>query len=527
MNQRHKADNGFFSSEISRRDFLKNSMKGAAVIGIPLVLSPSARNILRAGTGDDDSTLKNYYAHFGVDPSIIRKVMEAALDNGGDYCDLFFEHTMTNNIGLEDKQVNRAVASVEFGVGIRVIKGDSIGYSFTQEITPEAMKLAAKTAAAIADGGKKVAPADIVLHRTPDYYPVKTLWSDVTTTARIPILEKMNDLAFTADKRIIKVGCTLSDSESYILIATSEGRIVHDYRPMLRLVINCNAEQNGKKENNSRSYAVRNGIEAISEARIAKIVADTVESTTRQFTAIQPEGGEMPVVLAKGSSGILLHEAIGHGMEADFNRKNESIFSDKIGKKVAESFVTIVDDGTMKGTRGAINVDDEANDSQRTVLVENGILRSYMHDRISAKFYSVPPTGNGRRESFKHPPIPRMRNTYMTAGPHTREEILQSTKKGIIAEQFTNGQVNIGPGDFTFYVKSGYLIEDGKITRPIKDINIIGNGPDVLGKIVMVADDFEIDDSGWTCGKGWQSAPVSLGLPTVKVSSINVGGVKK
>lgn len=234
----------------------------------------------------------------------------------------------------------------------------------------------------------------------------------------------------------------------------------------------------------------------------------------------------MTVVLAKGSSGILLHEAIGHGMEADFNRKNESIFSDKIGKKVAESFVTIVDDGTMKATRGAINVDDEANDSQRTILVEDGILRSYMHDRISANYYKVKPTGNGRRESFKYPPIPRMRNTYMINGPHTCEEIIASVKKGVLAEQFTNGQVNIGPGDFTFYVKSGFLIEDGKISRPIKDINIIGNGPDVLGKIVMVANDFEIDDEGWTCGKG-QSVPVSLGLPTVKVSSINVGGVRK
>ncbi len=526
MKHTRSTHKGFFSSEISRRDFLKNSMKGAAVLGIPIILSPSARNVLLAGTGNEDASLKNYYNHFGVDSTIIRQVMETALDNGGDYCDLFFEHTTVNIIGLEDKQVNRAVATVELGVGIRVIKGDSTGYSFTQEITPEAMKLAAKTAAAIAEGGKKSTPVDVALHKIPDYYPVQTLWSDVTTNTRIPILEKMNDAAFTADSRIIKVGCTLADSESYILIATSEGRIVHDYRPMLRLGINCNAEQNGKKENFARSYSVRSGIEAITPERIAKIVSDTVESTMRQFEAIQPEGGEMPVVLAKGSSGILLHEAIGHGMEADFNRKNESIFSDKVGKKVAESFVTIVDDGTMKATRGTINVDDEANDSQRTVLVENGILRSYMHDHISANFYKVQPTGNGRRESFKYSPIPRMRNTYMTDGPHTREEIIKSTKKGIIAEQFTNGQVNIGPGDFTFYVKSGYLIEDGKITRPIKDINIIGNGPDVLGKIVMVANDFEIDDSGWTCGKG-QSAPVSLGMPTVKVSSINVGGVHK
>lgn len=248
-------------THISRRDFLKNSIRGAAVIGIPLILTPTARNILLAETGDEDATLKNYYEHFGVDPKIIKEVMETALDNGGDYCDLFFEHTKYHYIGLEDKQVNRAVASIEFGVGIRVLKGDSTGYSFTQEITPEAMKLAAKTAAAIAESGKKVAPVDIILHKTPNYYPAKTLWSDVPTNSKIPYLEKMNDLAFTADKRIIKVGCSLADSESYILIATSEGRIAYDYRPLLLLGMNCNAEQNGQKESNGHSYSVRSGAE--------------------------------------------------------------------------------------------------------------------------------------------------------------------------------------------------------------------------------------------------------------------------
>ena len=233
----------------------------------------------------------------------------------------------------------------------------------------------------------------------------------------------------------------------------------------------------------------------------------------------------MEVVLAPGSSGILLHEAIGHGMEADFNRKKISTFADKMGKPVAEPFVNIVDDGTLPHMRGSLNVDDEGNDTQMTMLVENGILSSYLHDRISSAYYNVKPTGNGRRQSFRFSPVPRMRNTYMLAGPHDPEEIIRSVKKGIYTEKFTNGQVSIGAGDFTFYVKNGYLIEDGKKTKPIKDVNIIGNGPEVLRCITMVGSDSKLGESGGTCGKDGQRVPVQMGLPTVKVSAITVGGV--
>jgi TldD protein len=235
----------------------------------------------------------------------------------------------------------------------------------------------------------------------------------------------------------------------------------------------------------------------------------------------------MPVVLAAGSSGILLHEAIGHGMEADFNRKNVSIFSDKIGKPVARPFVNIVDDATLANARGAINVDDEGNPAGVTHLVENGILSTYLHDSVSARHYGVRPTGNGRRESYQFAPIPRMRATYMLNGPHAKEEIVASVKKGVFCSNFTNGQVNIGAGDFTFYVKNGWLIEDGKLTRPVKDVNVIGNGPKVLERIDMVADDLVVDEGGWTCGKDGQGVPVSQGIPTVRVSSITVGGQRK
>jgi TldD protein len=238
----------------------------------------------------------------------------------------------------------------------------------------------------------------------------------------------------------------------------------------------------------------------------------------------KPTAGDMPVVLAAGASGILLHEAIGHGLEADFNRKGVSIYAAKMGKKVAPDFVTVVDDGTLPGERGALNVDDEGNIPERTVLIENGVLKSYMHDEISAAHYKVNPTGSGRRESFRHHPLPRMRATYMDPGPHDPAEIIANTKRGIFATSFSNGAVQIGAGDFTFYMKTGFLIEDGKLTRPIKDVNIIGNGPKALEQVDMVGTDLTIDEGGWTCGKDGQGVPVSQGQPTVRVKSLTVGG---
>jgi TldD protein len=342
---------------------------------------------------------------------------------------------------------------------------------------------------------------------------------------RIPLLENINDKVFQLDHRIQRVSIYLSDEESYVLIANSLGAYATDFRPMTSLYVSCTAEQDGRRESNGSDVSYRQGIEYYTPAILDFLATDAVRRTVELFDAVKPEAGEMPVVLAAGSSGILLHEAIGHGMEADFNRKGVSIFADKIDKPVAKDIVSIVDDGTNPNLRGSINIDDEGNEVECTYLVQNGILKTYLHDRISANFYKAKPTGSGRRESFRHPVLPRMRNTYMLPGPHKKEEIIQSVSKGLYAESFTNGEVYIGAGDFTFYVKSGYMIEDGKLTKPVKDINIIGNGPQVLADIEMVADDFKMSETGWTCGKDGQSVPVSLGLPTVKVKSITVGGV--
>jgi TldD protein len=293
---------------------------------------------------------------------------------------------------------------------------------------------------------------------------------------------------------------------------------------MTTLYLSIVAEQDGRRENNGVNRAARADIGYYTPERLDTMVREVVNQTMILFDAVQPPAGEMPVVMAAGGSGILLHEAIGHGMEADFNRKNVSIYSDKIGKPIAQKFVNIVDEGTQPGARGALNVDDEGNPVDKTMLVQDGVLTTYLHDSISAKHYGVKPTGNGRRESYQYAPMPRMRSTYMLPGPHRKEEIIASVKKGIFCTNFANGQVQIGAGDFTFYVKNGYLIEDGRLTRPIKDVNIIGNGPKVLEKIDMVADDLVIDEGGWTCGKDGQSVPVSQGIPTVRVASITVGG---
>ena len=507
---------------ISRRKFIREGSKWVAVASIPVVLHLDPTKVFAGPNADAD--MAEYFDLFQVDEEIIKNTISAALSHGGDFCDLYFEHRISNWVGLQDNAVNKAYCDIEYGVGIRVVNGDQTGYSFTEEISPEAMIQAAKTASNIANQTKIAPPQGLKLKNIPNYYPVEKAWADVGIDQKIPIVQKLNNMLLDKDKRITKTRLWYGDWTSRILVADSDGNLSYDYRPMAEIHASCSAEQNGQKEENGFSLAARKGPEHFSEKNLEYVAQKAVDDTIILFNATKPEAGEMEVVLAAGSSGILLHEAIGHGMEADFNRKNESIYSESIDKPVAEPMVSIVDDGTWESARGSLNVDDEGSDTEKTFLVKDGILKSYMHDRISAKHYGIKSTGNGRRESFRHTPMPRMRCTYMLNGPNTKEEIIQSVKKGIYCESFTNGEVHIGPGDFTFYVKNGSLIENGKITKPIKDINIIGNGPDVLRNVVMVANDLKMDVGSGMCGKNGQSVPVSMGLPTVKVSAITVGG---
>ena len=504
---------------INRRNFLKST--GSAVAGsmlLPPFVQSCQGNPLAA-------EFQAYLDHFGVDQQLLQKTAGKGLSRGGDYIDLFFEHKVYNSLALEDGTVNRAISNVDYGVGIRVLKGDQTGFAYSETITPEALLKAANTAANIASGSKNIPAQDIAGVFPPDYYAIDKSWEEVTVPEKIPFIQRLNDKIFSLDERVSKVNAYLSDESTYVLFYNSEGLITYDYRPMISLSAFCVMEKDGQIENSYTSRSFRKGFEFLDDEVVDLLAQEVVDKAAILFEATKPKAGEMPVVMGAGGSGILLHEAIGHTFEADFNRKGTSIFSDKMGEKVAENFVNIIDDGTLPGNRGAINMDDEGNPSEKTYLVKDGVLNSYIHDRISAKYYQVNPTGNGRRESFRHAPLPRMRATYMETGPHTRDDIISSVKNGIYVDNFSNGEVKIGAGDFTFFVKSGYLIENGRLTQPIKDINIIGNGPQALADMSMCANDYLIDNSTWTCGKSGQSVPVTCGLPTVLVKKLTVGGV--
>lgn len=466
----------------------------------------------------------SYFEQFGVTPETCRAVLGAALSHGADDADLFFEHSGVNSVSLSDNKVNRASTSVDLGVGIRVVVGDQVGYAYCEDLSPDAMLAAARVAATIASAGGAREPHLATPRRYADRYPVQQPWEGVAMSTRVGMVREWEQRVFGADSRVKKVEVMLVDGFKHILVVRPDGREVSDYQPSTRAFVTVTAEQNGKRESAYSNIAQRQGLEFYTEDRVARLCRKAVEDTVILFEATKPPAGEMPVVLAPGSSGILLHEAIGHGLEADFNRKGVSIYADRVGSRIAPRGVTVVDDGTLPFARGTINTDDEGNPAERTVLIEDGVLRGYLHDEISARHYGVAPTGSGRRESFRHPILPRMRATYMDPGKYAHDEIVASVDRGIYCVGFANGQVQIGAGDFAFYVRHGWLIEGGKLTRPIKDVNIVGNGPKVLETIEMVGDDLVIDEGGWTCGKDGQSVPVSQGMPTVKVGKLSVGG---
>lgn len=505
---------------MDRRKFLKTG--GIAVLGT--VAAPSLLQGCLDGAGTT-SGAAFAMRHFGVSEEDLKKVLTVALEKGGDYADLFFEHSFRNSIGLQDGAVNSSNSNIDFGMGVRVLAGDQTGYAYVENVTLDEMLRAARTAARIASDGTvktPVAMTEKVLKK--GYYNISTPWEGISVKDKVPYLQQLNDKIFSLDKRVTKVNASLSDLTSHILFYNSEGVKYYDYRPMVTLSAVCIMEENGKFENAHASRAYRMGYEFLTNDVVNEIAKEAVDRTSLLFQAVKPKGGEMPVVMGAGGSGILLHEAIGHAFEADFNRKNTSIFSDQLNKKVCNEHINVVDDGTVPFDRGSINFDDDGTEGQKTYIVKEGVLTSYLHDRLSAKHYGIPSTGNGRRESFRHIPIPRMRSTYMEAGNMKEEDIIASVKKGIYVDNFTNGQVQIGAGDFTFFVKSGYLIEDGKLTQPIKDINIIGNGPKALADITMVADNAKVDNGTWTCGKDGQSCPVTCGMPSALVSKLTVGG---
>ena len=507
----------------NRREFIRTG--GWAMIGSLAVPSLFSSCESKVTSGGSSESIRFALNHFGITESDLKKVLSAALEKGGDYADLFFEHTYNHGIGLQDGAVNRAGSNIDFGVGVRVLSGDQTGYAYVEDISLKEMLKAAQTAARIATTDRQKEPVNLTeIPRVNNYYKIQTPWDEIIVKEKMPYLQKINDDIFALDARVTKVSASLNDTTSHIFFCNSEGEMYYDYRPMVVMSAQCIMADGNRIENNYASRAFRTGVEFLSDNLVDEISKETVEKTSILFEAVKPKGGEMPVVMGAGGSGILLHEAIGHAFEADFNRKNTSIFSDKLNTLICDSTINVVDDGTIPFNRGAVNIDDEGIEGQKTYIVSEGVLSSYLHDRISAKHYGIRSTGNGRRESFRNVPIPRMRSTYMEAGKYNEEEIIASVKKGVYAANFTNGQVQIGAGDFTFFVKNGYLIENGRLTQPIKDVNIIGNGPKALADITMVGSNFLMDNGSWTCGKDGQGCPVTCAMPSALVSKLTVGG---
>ena len=467
---------------------------------------------------------ENYYLNiFGTDVPTLDKLVATALSNGGDYCDLYFENTVYFNLMLKDGAVTSGGCHTDFGVGIRVLKGEKTGYAYSETTEPSDMMAAARAASAIALTGGMPLNYGSTRDCRCDIYPDTKDWREAETSSIRQFLENLADKVSHKDNRIIKVLARASYSMSDVMCYNSLRELTTDTRPMGSVTVSAVFQQGDKTETKTASRSFRMGYELLSDGLAEELAEEVVKRIDERFEARRPKGGQMPVVMGAGASGILLHEAMGHSFEADFNRKGQSIFSDKLGQKICSENISIVDDGTVSFNRGSGNYDDEGVPAQKTFMVKDGVLTSFLHDRISAAWYGVEPTGNGRRESFRYNPIPRMRATYMESGNASPESIISSVRNGIYVDEFSNGQVKIGEGDFTFFVKSGFLIENGRLTTPVKDINIIGNGPQALADIVAVGNDLKIDNGTWTCGKE-QSVPVTCGIPTVLVSNLTVGG---
>jgi TldD protein len=407
-----------------------------------------------------------------------------------------------------------------------VQRGDATGYAYVEDLTWESMKRAAETAARIATSGGSPAPVELEPLVLPHRYDVETPTIEVDGLSKRALLERASRAALARDSRVAKVEASFVEEVREIMVANSLGHLARDRQPLMRFGIRVIAEAEGRREAGRSGGGGRMTLGYFDAQSPEWHAERAVDQALALLDARPAPAGQMEVVLAPGDSGILLHEAVGHGLEADFNRKGTSNYTGQVGKPVASDLCTVVDDATLLQSRGSINIDDEGGEPRRNVLIEGGVLRGYLHDRLSARHFKVQPSGNGRRESFACAPMPRMTNTVLLAGPHDPEEIVRSIKKGVFAKTFGGGQVDISNGDFVFSLTESYLIENGKLTAPLKGVNLIGNGPETLRQVSMLGNDVAVSDGIWTCGKDGQSVPVGVGCPTIKISKITVGGTE-
>lgn len=459
-----------------------------------------------------------------IDAAMAQRLLTAALERGGQFADLFFEYRRSASLAMEDGRVRTAGGGIDMGVGVRVVVGSAVGYAYAESLEPAEMMRAAETAAQIAQSGASVAPVAIRRKRPKDFYPVSDEVVDVDGPERVDLLRRAYRAARKHDRKVKRVDASLVAVHKEVLVVTSDGVMVHDVRPMMRISVSAIAKRGKRTEAGSSGGGGRMGLAYFDTVTPEAHGEEAARVALLNLDSRPAPAGTMPVVLAPGDSGILLHEAVGHGLEADFNRKRTSNYTDCIGKPVASKLVTVVDDPRIEGSRGSLNVDDEGVVPKEHRLIVGGKLRAYMHDRISSEYFDKKPTGSGRRESFRHVTMPRMTNTLMAAGEDDPADIIRSVKRGVYAVKYSGGQVNISNGDFVFSLTEGYLIEDGKVTAPLKGVNLIGNGPEALRTVSMVGHDFELSDGMWTCGKDGQSVPVGVGMPTVKLDELTVGG---
>ncbi|HND35568.1 MAG TPA: metalloprotease TldD [Nitrosomonas sp.] len=463
---------------------------------------------------------------FQLDTHRLDQVFAAMLSHHIDYADLYFQHNRTEGWVLEEGIVKSGSFNIDQGVGVRALSGEKTAFAYSDDISISALHSAAKATRAIANQGNS-SSARIITHNN-DHHPLLYLPHDpitsITDSNKVQLLEKLERYARTLDNRIVQVLASLSGEYEVIMVIRSDGKLVADVRPLVRVSLQVIAEENGRREQGVAGGGGRFDYSYFTDEILSNYAQQAVHQAIINLSAKPAPAGTMTVVLGSGWPGILLHEAIGHGLEGDFNRKGSSAFSDRIGERVAADGVTVVDDGTLVNRRGSLTVDDEGNPAQNTVLIENGVLRGYLQDSLNARLMKQPLTGNGRRESFAHIPMPRMTNTYMLNGDKAPEEIIASVKQGLYAVNFGGGQVDITSGKFVFSAAEAYMIENGKITYPVKGATLIGNGPDVLTRVSMIGNDLSLDPGIGTCGKEGQSVPVGVGQPTMRIDGLTVGG---
>jgi TldD protein len=463
---------------------------------------------------------------FGITERSLEEYLSEALSAGGDYADLYFEYLATSSIGIDEGIVKSATEGVTLGVGVRVLSGERTGYAYSDDLSPEKIRKAARVAACIARGPASVVKTGFEEAKRHNLYPMLTAPHEMGLQERVNLVKRADAAARAYDPRVFQVQAVYADSLRHVLVATSEGRLSFDRQPMARMGVMALArEGEGAPQHGSSGGGGRVTLDFfLNEKTPEHFAREAARQAIVQLGAVEAPAGEMTVVLGPGWPGILLHEAVGHGLEADFNRKGVSAFSGRIGQQVASPLCTVIDDGTIGNRRGSLNVDDEGMPTQQNVLIENGVLRGYLQDQLSSRLMHSTSTGSGRRESYQHIPMPRMTNTYMLAGQSDPEEIIRSVPKGLYCTTFGGGQVDITNGNFVFSATESYLIENGRLTRPVRGASLIGNGPEALKYVSMVGHDLQLDEGVGICAKDGQHIPVGVGVPTLKIDRMTVGG---